>query len=226
MILEAEDGGFFKATSSDYNFSKVIDGLGEKFDTEDVVIKPYAACGSLHSSIDAVLTIKREKEIDLERIEKINVYNSEMVNLQCGFDYRPMGALQAQMSLKYCVARAILDGMITLSQFKDEKLSDPAAVNLAGRVHFVKHDEINKIYPLQFPSIVELVLTDGTKHEARVDSPKGSAKNPMTWEEVKVKFKMNSSEVIHQENAETIIDQVINLENLNDVSVLLNLLKT
>jgi len=54
-ILEAEDGGFFKATSYDFDFSKVTEGLGEKFDTEDMVIKPYLACGSLHSSIDASL---------------------------------------------------------------------------------------------------------------------------------------------------------------------------
>lgn len=77
-ILEAEDGGFFKATSCDYDFSKVTEGLGEKFDTENVVIKPYPAAGSLHSSIEAALIIMKKNEIDIERIKKVNVYNSEV----------------------------------------------------------------------------------------------------------------------------------------------------
>lgn len=224
-ILEAEDGGFFKATSYDFDFSKITDGLGEKFDTENVVIKPYPACGSLHSSIDAALVIMKENEIDIEKIKEVNVYNSEVVNVQCGFEYSPIGPLQAQMSLKYCVARAILDRMVTIAQFKEEKLSDPAAVDLSKRVNFIKHYEINRIYPRKFPSIVEIVTDDGRKLEVRVDSPKGSEENPMTWEEVQEKFKLQACDVIGEEKANTIIDIVMHLEDIKDVSELMNPVK-
>jgi len=224
-ILEAEDGGLFEATSYGYDFSKVIEGLGEKFDTEEVIIKPYPACGSLHSSIDAVMAIGKENDIDGEGIDVINVYNSEIVNVQCGFDYRPMGALQAQMSMKYCVARAAMDGTLTLSQFTEEKLSEPAAVDLAGRVNFVKHDEINAIYPRKFPSIVEVVMKDGRKFKVRIDSPKGSEDNPLTWQEVQEKFRMNATDVISEDKAIAIADIVERLEDIEDVSVLMNLMK-
>ena len=160
-ILEAEDGGFFKATSFDFDFSEVIRGLGETYDIEDMLIKPYPGCGSLHSSIEAALTIRREHEIDVENIERINVYNSEGVNLQCGFEYRPMGVLRAQMSMKYCVARALLDGAFSMAQLTEDKISDIKAIDLARRVKFVLDDEINSIYPREFPSIVEVVMRDG-----------------------------------------------------------------
>jgi hypothetical protein len=48
-------------------------------------------------TFDAVLAIRGENDIDADRIDVINVYNSEVVNVQCGFDYTSMGPLQAQI---------------------------------------------------------------------------------------------------------------------------------
>lgn len=129
------------------------------------------------------------------------------------------------MSLKYCVARVILDGMVTIAQFKEEKLSDPVAVDLSNRVNFIKHDEINNIYPREFPSIVEIVTNDGQKYEARVDFPKGSKENPMTWEEVQDKFKLHASDMIGEEKSNTIIDIIMHLEDIKDISDLMNQMK-
>lgn len=224
-ILEAEDGGFFKATSKDFDYSEVTDGLGKNFDTEDVVIKPYPACGSLHSSIDAVLAIREENKLDGGEVREINVYNSEVVNVQCGFDYRPMGVLQAQMSMKYCVARAVIDGILSLAQFTDDKLSDPVAVDLANRVHFVLDDEINKIYPREFPSVVEIVTKNGQKYKVKVDMPKGSVENPMSWQDIQDKFKRLALHVVAEKRADAIIELVENLESLRDVAEMTKLMK-
>jgi 2-methylcitrate dehydratase PrpD len=224
-ILEAEDGGFFKATSYDFDFSKVTDGLGEKFDTEDIVIKPYPTCGSLHSSIDAALIIKKEHEIDVNKILEINVYNSELVNIQCGFDYRPMGVLQAQMSMKYCIARAMMDGMLSMAQFTEDKLSDPVAIDLASRVEFVLDEEINKIYPVEFPSVVEIVMQNRQGYKVRVNMPKGSVENPMSWQEVQNKFNTLGLHALGEKKIGAIIEMIENLENINDVAEITKLMK-
>jgi len=223
-ILEAEDGGFFRATSEGFDFSKVTDGLGHKFDTEDVVIKPYPACGSLHSSIDGALMIRKDHDIDLKEIKAINVHNSEVVNVQCGFDYKPIGVLQAQMSMKYCVARALMDGMLSPAQFTEEKRSDPPTMDLANRVNFVLDQEINRIYPREFPSIVEIVMENGQRYKVRVDVPKGSAENPMSWKEVRDKFTLLALEVVGKKRADAIVGLVEDLENMKDVSMITNLM--
>ncbi|MCK4783179.1 MAG: MmgE/PrpD family protein [Desulfobacteraceae bacterium] len=223
-ILEAEDGGFCNATSYDLDLSKVTEGFGEKFDMEDVVIKPYPACGSLHSSIDAALIIREQNDIDVGKIRKINVYNSEVVNLQCGFDYRPMGALQAQMSMKYCVACAVLEGLLTTAHFTEKKISDPVVVDLAGRVYFVLDEEINKIYPREFPSIVEIVMQKGEKYKVSVNAPKGSVEKPMSWQEIQDKFKTLALPVIDEKKAEGIIKLVEDFENVKDVAEITELI--
>jgi 2-methylcitrate dehydratase PrpD len=224
-IIEAEDGGFFKATSHDFDFSKVTEGLGKKYDCQEVGIKPHAACASLHSSVDAALLLKKENNIVTEEIKKINVYNSELVNLQCGFKYAPLGALQAQMSMQYCVARALMDEMLYLSQFSEEALSEPAVLDLASRVAFVFDEEINNIYPREFPSIVEIIMNDGQKYKTRVNMPKGSLDNPMTWKDVQEKFTMLSAPVVGQKNVAAIIEMVDTLEKISDVTNITFLLK-
>jgi hypothetical protein len=37
---------------------------------------------------------------------------SKVVDVQCGFDYTPGSALNAQMSLRYCLATALADGQV------------------------------------------------------------------------------------------------------------------
>jgi 2-methylcitrate dehydratase PrpD len=66
QILEAEDGGLFKASSRDYNFDVVTEGLGENLTITEVSRKPYACCRSMHPSIDAALTIKQQNNLDVE----------------------------------------------------------------------------------------------------------------------------------------------------------------
>lgn len=224
-ILEAEDGGFYRATSEDFNFSKTLEGLGEKFDMEDVAIKPYPACASLHSSVDAALILRKENEIRADQIKEIHVHNSEIVNVQCGFEYRPMGALQAQMSMKYCMARIMMDGELSMAQFTEEKLSDPAAIELAGRVHFILDEEINKIYPREFPSVVEIGMKDGKHYKQRVNMPKGSVENPMSWQDVQGKFKKLALQVITEKKAKAMIEMIDHLERVGDVGEIPRLMK-
>lgn len=224
-ILEAEDGGFFEATSSDYNLSRVTEALGEKLLTEEVVIKPYPACASLHSSVDAVLTAREEHRIHWKDIRCIYVYNSDLVNVQCGFDYRATGVLEAQMSMKYCLARAVIDGVLSLAQFTREKITDPVAIDLAKRVHFVLDEEIDEIYPRKWPSIVEIVLENGKTYKTRVDSPRGTLENPMSWKDVEDKFKALATPAIGTENADLIIHMVEDVENVTNASEILNLMK-
>jgi 2-methylcitrate dehydratase PrpD len=224
-ILEAEDGGFYKATSEDFDFSQTLAGLGKKFDIEDAAIKPYPACASLHSSIDAALTLRRENKIQTDQIKEIHVHNSEVVNVQCGFDYRPMGALQAQMSMKYIMARTMVDGELSMVQFTEEKLSDPRAVELAERTYFVLDEEINKIYPREFPSVVEIRMNDGKSYKQRVNMPKGSMENPMSWQEVQNKFRSLASAVVSKKRADTIIEMDDHLEGVEDVGQISKLMR-
>lgn len=57
-IIEAKDGGFFNATSNNYDFFKVIKDLGKEFEMLKTEIKPFACCRSMHPAIEAALSLR------------------------------------------------------------------------------------------------------------------------------------------------------------------------
>jgi len=224
QILEAEDGGLCRALSDNYNFTKITEGLGEVFEAEKTSIKPYSSCRSIHSSIDAVKKLKSEYAINPVDIETILVYNSAVVKVQTGWEYTPSTPLKAQMSMQYNVAVAFLEPDVLPAQFIEQKLNDPQICDLAHRVKFIVDPEIDQIYPKEFPSIVEVVLKDGRKFKTRVDSPKGSPKNPLSYEEVKKKFLDLAMVKISLSRAEQIFEIVNRFERLKSVKELTALL--
>lgn len=224
QILEAQDGGFCRATSDHVDFTIVTEELGKKFLSSDVNIKPYACCASSHSAIDAVRHLVRVHKIIPSEIEKIFVKTAKGVKVQCGFEYEPLSVLQAQMSLQYIVAVALLEGKAILEQFSEEKISDPKILELAKRVEIVLDPEIEKVYPEKFANKVEIILNNGKKFEARVDFPTGSPENPMSFDQVVEKFESLTSKVVTKDRINAIIDMVERVEKLDDIQKLTRLL--
>ena len=98
------------------------------------------------------------------------------------------------------------------------KVKEDQAIELASRVNFILDEEINRIYPREFPSIVEIIMKDGTKTMTRVDAPKGSVMRPMSWSDVQDKFKSIGTQVIGEGQANALVESVEELENVSDVS--------
>jgi len=90
QILEAEDGGFCRATSDRVDLSLATKDLAREFFCADVGIKPYACCASSHSAIDAIWQIAESVKVDPENVEKIAVKTARGVKVQCGFEYKPL----------------------------------------------------------------------------------------------------------------------------------------
>ena len=104
QILEAEDGGFCKATSDEVDLRRITEGLEKEFLSFETNVKPYACCASAHSAIDAVRQLTEKHKFSPTEIEKVFVKTASGVKVQCGFEYKPLSVLQAQMSLQYCMA--------------------------------------------------------------------------------------------------------------------------
>ncbi len=223
-ILEAEDGGFCRATSDEVDLSLITKGLGSRFESGQTNIKPYACCASSHSAVDAVLALKEQHRFEAAEIEKVVVKTARGVQLQCGFEYQAKGVVQAQMSIQYIVAVVLLENAALLEQFSDARIADPAVMALARRVEFVVDPEIDKLYPKQFPNRVEIILKGGRRFETRIDFAKGSVEQPMSFDEVAGKFRSLSSGAMTESSAERIVETVDRLEKLRDIRELTRLL--
>ena len=187
--LDAEDGGILRAVSDAPVLDRLTEELGTRFDVDGIAVKPYACCGSIHSSIDAVLAM-RDAGLAADDVEEIVVGNSSSVLLQCGFEYHGGGgALEAQMSMQYSLAVALVDGAVGVAQFEDRRRGDPQVAALARRVRFEVDPGIDAVYPREFPARVQVRRRSGGLLEERVAAPLGMPERPLGRAEVAAKFR-------------------------------------
>ena len=123
--------------------------------------KPYSCCGSNHSSVDAALGLMAEHGFRAAQVRRVIVGISRVVERQTGFVYRPTTVLNAQMSLRFNVAVALVDGQALIEQFTEARVKDPVVCDLASRVEVEVDPEMDAIYPGRYAGIVTIVLDDG-----------------------------------------------------------------
>jgi len=188
QIYEVEDGGFLKAYSDASDPAPLTDALGQRYHLDAISVKPYSCCGSTHAYIDAALELRRRLGNGWDPARPVRVGMSKVVNVQCGFDYAPSTALNAQMSLRYAVAAALLDGQVLPQQFTDERMRDAELCALAGRLELVDDPALDKLYPVHFAGWVA-AEADGQWMRADILDPSGSIARPLDAAGITEKFR-------------------------------------
>lgn len=205
QIYEFEDGGMLKAYSDASDATPLTRELGTVYHLDDTAIKPYSCCGSTHAYIDAALALRRRLGAPWDVERPVRVGTSKVVDVQCGFDYSPSTALNAQMSLRYTVAAALAHGQVLPPQFSDEAIADPRTVELARRLELVPDPELDQLYPANFAG---WVAAQHAGHWARVDvlNPSGSPTAPIDAAGITEKFRGINPERPTDEIAKTALD--------------------
>lgn len=224
-VFEYHDGGFCRVVSDEPDADLLLEGLGTHYVTADVSLKPYACCGSTHSSIDAVRWLAREYNIRPQDVAEIIVGNHSVVQLQTSWHYEPVSPMQAQMNIEYCVAVALAEGNAGPAQFASEKIAEPLLVDLAHKVRFEIDPEIEQIYPRAFPGRITIRLIDGRTVQHYVPGPKGSPQNPMTLEEVAEKFHGLVDPILGVGRATRLTEYVAQIDTLENVQAMTDILR-
>lgn len=192
--LEGKFGYYAMYWHDDYDREPVLADLGEHQAVVDVSIKPYPSCKYTHTTIAAALEARNDPKLRLSDIERIvlRVDNAEYFSLVCDPiepKRRPQVPVDAQFSLPYCVAAALLRGDLGLDDFRQEALSDRAVLNLVDKTDCVLGPSESLGRALPTPGRVEIRLRDGTVIVATADYAPGHPKRPFTWEQSVQKFK-------------------------------------
>ncbi len=188
QIYEYSDGGILKAFSDASDPAPLTQDLGSVYHLDKTSIKPYSCCGSTHSYIDAALALRKKFGSALTAQTPVRVGTSKVVDVQCGFDYAPSSALNAQMSLRYVVAAALLDGQVLPAQFDEARMTDPALGTFANKLELVPDPELDKLYPKDFAGWVA-ASRDGKWERVDILNPTGSVHVPIDAQGITEKFR-------------------------------------
>lgn len=224
-IIEADDGGLFRASSENYNFNAVTDALGERYEILNVDQKPYACCRSMHPSIDAILELKQGKNILPKDIEKIEVKTYDIAIKQCGIIQEPKNVFESKFSIPFGIAVAFFEGNALDEQFSMGRIKNEKIINLAKKVEVMEGEEYTEMYPDNWGCKVKIFTNSKEVFEKEILKAKGDHQNPLSREELVNKFKHLTKDIFRSENKqEKIIGIIDNLEYLENVKILLNLL--
>jgi 2-methylcitrate dehydratase PrpD len=225
-VFEREYGGFLSVFGEghDPDASLLTGQLGERWETELIMVKSYAAMGGLHGAIECACGIR--KSIAPQDISRVDITVGETVYKHGWWrPERPLTPIGAQMNIGYATAAALLDGNVLPEQFTPSRLDAEDIWSLidATDVHL---DESLHDAPIteRFRTDVAVTTNDGTVHRARVDQPHGAPNDPVTNAELVAKFHALADRVTNRSRAEAIERAVTGLDGLDDVADLVDLL--
>ena len=201
---------------------EAFDDLGTRWETPAIGFKPYPCCHYNHAYLDCALELRQAHQLDPAGIEAVEcLVPAGQVPIVCeprAAKIRPRTAYDAQFSLPYSVACALLEGRVDLDTYALERLDDPARLALAGRVtHTVDPDSL---FPRGFPGWVRVHLRDGRRLEARSPDGRGGLARPLPPGAIVEKFRANAARALAPARVAEIERLVLQLDQLSDLRVL------
>jgi len=182
-------------------------------------IKKYNSMIHTQSAVHCMVELAKQNKIDPAKIVSI-----EAEVFQLAYDFAGGGLYgtdrviqtkeQADHSLPYLLAVALLDGDVQPAQFKPDRIAKPDVQALLKKVSVRANHEYTEEYPEKMPAKITVRLQDGKVIEHEVQDYPGLASHPFTWEDSVEKFDRLVAGRADKGLSEEIKDAVRSLESI------------
>jgi 2-methylcitrate dehydratase len=191
----------------------------------DCGMKSFPIEALSHAPLTAMMKTVKEHNIKADDVKeiKVEVIARAADILGDPHKYRPDSKETADHSLTYCMAAGLVDGMVTPLQFREERVLDKALIPIMDKVKVVANQEFEALFPKFQPSRVTITTNSGESHSTRVDVPKGDPRDPMTEEEISVKFSALGGDVIGKNQCKKLQSFIMSMETAKDLGGLFEL---
>lgn len=197
--------------------------LGGTWQTLGIGLKPYPCCHLIHSFVDAALELR--DQIALEDIVRIDCPLTGMLHKMVAEPrercIHPTDSYAALFSVQYVVALALATGKVDLASFYDDPLDNPEILRIAEKTYCI--DDPLSDFPKHFPGEVIVTLKDGRVLRSRKASSLGSPDVPLSRTAIEEKFLSNAERAIGRKAAVSIIEKILNLENVSSLDEIITL---
>jgi 2-methylcitrate dehydratase PrpD len=199
-VFEGRDGLLrTHGDCSDVDAAALDAGLGTRWETTRVSIKPYPCCHFAHAFVDCIPKLV-QRGMQAANIVALECVVPEIeVALICepAVDKRrPATPYAAKFSLPFLLASRLVDGTIGHHSFDSPNLARPDLIALAARVGYRMAKPGETPFPAMFPGWVEATLADGRRLVEHVDVNAGHPDNPLSDEAVHTKFVDNARDAL------------------------------
>lgn len=215
-IFEGERG-FLKTFSSKTHPEALTEGLKKPYELL-IEFKPYSCARPIHNAIDCALEVRAQGGFNVSDVETIHVARHPDW-ARYHQNKAPRTYHEAQVSLPFSVAVAMIEGKALLKQYSDRNIRNAQVKRLMEMTSISEDASL----PRGVSCNMTVTLRGGRKLTSQVDYPKGSVQNPMSEGEMQSKFESLAGPVIGAKRAALLAAQVMDLEKVADVSALMKI---
>jgi len=212
--------GYLHSYASGGNIKKAIDGLGEKFETLNLGVKPYPSCRYSHAAIDGLIELKKELNFSSEDLDDVDIGLSETALNIIGYPLNdkqnPKSIVDGQFSMPFCAAVTVKSGGLQWDDYKNH-LNNSDTLSLCNKIKVSPDKDAEECCP-EYMSAKVKVVVKGKKHEKFVKIPKGEPENFMDDAEFISKFQGLTEPYLSKQRVDQLTDLMLKMDKANNVN--------
>jgi 2-methylcitrate dehydratase PrpD len=222
-VIEGKFGlyhAFVGAEPGEIDIDSQLADLGSRWETPRIAYKPFPVCHFMHGSLGATAEALDGRTFAPDEVEEVVVTvpaaGVSLVLEPADKKKTPRSDYEGKFSLQYSVASMLLRGHVSVLDFTDDAITDPAVLAVAGKVTYETPEYPS--YPQAFPGGVRVTLADGTTLNGDFPYQKGGPENPMSADEVREKFRANALLALPGEAVEALERAILSFERQDDLT--------
>lgn len=195
----------------------------------DVMTKRYVAETYAQSAVEAVIELAEREGLGGDEVELIDLETFAGAKLIIGGGEGDRHTVetkaQADHSLPYMLAAALLDREMGNAQYEPDRITRDDVQHLLRRVTVEENDSFTERFEAgEMPARVTVELEGGTTHTVEKDAFEGHPTNSMDWAQIEQKFHDTAGTRVDDNRRDDLIEVVREIES-HDVADLVALLE-
>lgn len=221
-ILAHPDGGIFAAYSDGGRPEAVIDGLGKRYELEQIALRLWPGTTAAQSALTATFDLIATSAPAVEAIERVRIEVPESAHRARPVPTAPSDRFEALSSFHFMVAIVLRDGAFWLDAIDPQHVGDPDLQSfMRDRMELVANARL-KIGQ----SRITIYLRDGTTRSSEAAAAKGAPDNPVSRDDLCRKYEKCVAGRLSKADSSELLDFLVHVDERDDLERLFTLLRS
>jgi 2-methylcitrate dehydratase PrpD len=207
--------GYCRVYSDEPDADAIARALGDDFQIRHNNFKPYACCGMLHASVDAIVDLMAAHRFSAKDVSAVVIGGSRALVEQHA-STTPESVMAAQYSMPYSAAAALLGRAMDPRVFDEATCKDTSILAIARSVKLEVDPAMEAMFPEKFGGSVRIRMQDGKQVQATVTEARGTTGNPITRDALVGKVRALCEGLLELGTFDELVHLVLHFDTVSD----------
>ena len=198
-----------------HDLADIWGDIGQHWYIHEQYIKLYPVCRWAQPAAEAVMALNSAHDFAISDITSVRVESFHEAKRLTAI---PTTTEQAQYSLPFTVAAALVAGTIGVDEVMEPGLGNPEILQLAQLVEMEETEPFNKAFPARRFARAHITLADGRTLSSDITEAQGDPEDPISHARVREKFLRLTSPVMGDAQAQDLLTSIEALATGGDLT--------